>query len=212
MTANDPTNRNPTYFPGDLHRALLDAAAEAVAELGPAGVSLREVARRVGVSHAAPAHHFGDKAGLFTALATEGFDALRTAVDAVVAGDPDGTDRSVLVEAGVAYVRFATTHRGHFEVMWRGDLLRTDDPRYLQAAADAFGVLVAAVRAHQSAGWAPGRDPRELTLASWAMVHGLATLHNAGALAVVVGDPPEVIARAVVAIHTDALEAGDPNR
>src|SRR6186713_342124 len=64
------------YHHGDLPRALLEAAVEAIAEVGPAAVSLRDLARRAGVSHAAPAHHFGDKAGLLTALAIEGFELL----------------------------------------------------------------------------------------------------------------------------------------
>lgn len=62
------------HYGGDLRAALLEAAAVAVAEVGPERPSLREVARRIGVSHAAPAHHFGDKTGLFTALAAQGLD------------------------------------------------------------------------------------------------------------------------------------------
>ena len=205
--------RNPTYFQGDLSRALLDAANEAVAELGPAAVSLREIARKVGVSHAAPAHHFGDKAGLFTALATEGFELLGTAVRGETVKDPEGTRSVSLVDAGVAYIRFATTYRGHFEVMWRTDLLRADDPAYIEAAARAFDALVDAVNLHQAAGWAPGRDPMELTIHSWALVHGLATLHNAGALAWATGDRSvEEVARSVTAMVTHAFDAAQPLR
>ncbi len=200
-------SRNPTYFPGDLHRALLDAAALAIEEMGPAGVSLREVARRVGVSHAAPAHHFGDKAGLFTALATEGFELLGDAVRSAVAPDPHALRRESLIDAGVAYVHFATTHRGHFEIMWRGDLLRNDDPDYLLAGAAAFDVLVEAVRAHQATGWAPGQDLVDVTLSAWVMVHGVATLHNSGALAVVRDRSPEEVARGLLRMHTRALES-----
>ena len=64
------------YHHGDLPRALLEAALQAIVEVGPAAVSLRDLARRTGVSHAAPAHHFGDKAGLLTAVATDGFRRL----------------------------------------------------------------------------------------------------------------------------------------
>src|SRR3954451_3549792 len=104
------------YHHGDLRRALLDTALEAVAEQGPATISLRDVARRAGVSHAAPTHHFGDKAGLLTALAVEGFDQLAKAL---------ATSRlasNSFLELGVTYVRFAVTRRPLFEVMFRTDL------------------------------------------------------------------------------------------
>jgi AcrR family transcriptional regulator len=206
MASPTEPSRNPTYYAGDLQRALLDATADAIEELGPAAVSLREVARRVGVSHAAPAHHFGDKAGLFTALATEGFELLGAAVRRATAQDPGGTDRRTLVAAGVAYVGFAASHRAHFEVMWRADLLRTEHPAYLAAAAAAFDALVDVVSAHQRDGWAPGRSLEDLTLSAWATAHGVATLHNAGALAVVGSRSPEEVATAVLTMHTAALD------
>lgn len=61
------------HFDGDLRRALIHEAVAVIAEVGPDALSLREVARRLGVSHAAPAHHFGDRSGLLTAVAAEGF-------------------------------------------------------------------------------------------------------------------------------------------
>src|SRR4051794_10810015 len=74
------------YHHGDLRRALLDTALEAITEQGPAAVSLRDVARRAGVSHAAPTHHFRDKAGLLTALAAEGWTLLADALSSAAAG------------------------------------------------------------------------------------------------------------------------------
>jgi AcrR family transcriptional regulator len=68
------------YHHGDLRRAVLDAAVAAIAESGPAALSLRDLARRAEVSHAAPAHHFGDKAGVLTALAAEGYALLADAL------------------------------------------------------------------------------------------------------------------------------------
>ena len=100
------------YHHGDLRPALLRAAVETITEAGPAAMSLREVARRAGVTHAAAAYHFGDKAGLFTAIAAQGYhelgEALREAAEA----------RRGFLEVGVAYVRFAVSHRAHFEVMY----------------------------------------------------------------------------------------------
>ncbi|HEX8870560.1 MAG TPA: helix-turn-helix domain-containing protein, partial [Lentzea sp.] len=110
----------PPYHHGDLRRAVLAAAVDAITEHGPAGVSLRDLARRVGVSHAGPVHHFKDKAGLLTALAAEGFALLADALNATRAT----TDS--FVDLGVTYVRFAVQHRAHFEVMFRPDLLHTD--------------------------------------------------------------------------------------
>ncbi|MFD2024591.1 TetR/AcrR family transcriptional regulator [Promicromonospora aerolata] len=91
------------YHHGDLRRAMTSAAATAVAERGPAGLSLRELARLAGVSHAAPAHHFGDKAGVLTAVAAEGFRLLTAAL---AEAEDD------LLASGLAYVRFAVDHPG----------------------------------------------------------------------------------------------------
>jgi AcrR family transcriptional regulator len=97
-------------------------------------LSLRDVARRAGVSHAAPAHHFGDKAGVLTALAAQGYALLADELEAQP-GD--------FVEAGVAYVRFAVSHRAHFEVMFRADAYHADDPSVVAARERAGEVLCA---------------------------------------------------------------------
>lgn len=175
--------RSRAYHHGDLRRALIDAAVEAITESGPAALSLRDLARRAGVSHAAPAHHFGDKAGLLTALATQGFDLLTEALRK--AGDDLG-------EAGVAYVGFAVRHRAHFEVMFRPDLYRADDAEVTAARARAGEVLRAGVARHT------GRGPDVDSLAAWSIVHGFATLWLAGALPPRVGPDHEAAARMVI--------------
>lgn len=150
-----------SYHHGDLRRAMTAAAADAVAERGPAGLSLRELARLAGVSHAAPAHHFGDKAGVLTAVAAEGFALLAAAVDG--AGDD-------LLAAGVAYVRFAVDHPGHFAVMFDRSLLHGDDAELRaaeQAAASALENL------------APDTDAAR---AAWSVAHGFASLWLSGAI------------------------------
>ena len=113
------------YHHGSLRSTLLEAAIEAVTASGPANLSMRELARRAGVSYAASAYHFGDKAGLLTALAAQGYDLLADALDA--ARQRTGE----FVEVGVAYVRFAVDHRAHFEVMYptRPAAHRRSDPR-----------------------------------------------------------------------------------
>jgi len=178
-----------SYHHGDLRRALLDAAAEAIAEDGPAALSLRDLARRAGVSHAAPTHHFGDKKGLLTALAAEGFDRL--AADLLATRAATGS----FLELGVAYVRFATAHRAHFEVMWRPDLYHADDPALVAARGRSGDALYAGVADLPDG--AGAADTREAGLAAWSLAHGFATLWLSDALP----DMPEIpdeMARAVL--------------
>src|SRR5262245_27450164 len=102
------------YHHGRLPQALLKATAKLIAEQGVAALSLREVARRAGVSHGAPAHHFRDKAGLLTALATQGFELFTAAQCAARDGAGDDPLRR-FGATGYAYVQFAIEHRAHFE-------------------------------------------------------------------------------------------------
>jgi AcrR family transcriptional regulator len=172
-----------SYHHGDLRRTLLSAAVTAINESGPAALSLRDLARRAGVSHAAPAHHFGDKSGLLTALATEGFDLLAAALSEARERTGD------LLEVGVAYVRFAVDHRAHFEVMFRPDLYDADDPE-LRAARDRSGeglsLGVATLPKERVGG-----NALPAQIAAWSIVHGFATLWLGGALPPEVGTDPE---------------------
>lgn len=179
----------PPYHHGDLRRAVLAAAVDAITEHGPAQVSLRDLARRVGVSHAGPVHHFKDKAGLLTALAAEGFALLADALNETRAH----TDS--FVELGVAYVRFAVRQRAHFEVMFRPDLHHADDPVLTEARERAGAALAGGVEAlgEQKTG-----DRRTAGVAAWSIVHGFATLWNTGNLAR--DDDAEELARRVAAM------------
>ena len=185
-----------SYHHGDLRRALLVAAAESIAEEGPAALSLRDLARRAGVSHAAPAHHFGDKRGLLTALAAEGFDLLAAALRETRAATGS------FLELGVTYVRFATTHRAHFEVMWRPDLYHAEDPALLAARDRSSAALYSGV-ADLPDGQA-GADVRETGLAAWSLAHGFATLWLSGALP----DMPELPDEAARAVLRHLTPAG----
>ncbi|TDB85639.1 TetR/AcrR family transcriptional regulator [Actinomadura sp. KC216] len=176
----------PSYHHGNLRRAVLDAAVEAIAEQGTAGWSLRQIARRAGVSHAAPAHHFGDKAGLLTAVAAEGYARFADALEAA-GGD--------LHDLGLAYVRFAVGHRAYFEVMFTPALYRADDPDVAAARDRAGRVLAAGVRG-VTVGHGP-EDERTAGLAAWSIVHGFAHLWLSGALTDV-GDDPVAAASPVI--------------
>lgn len=137
-----------TYHHGDLRRAVLTAALDVIRTEGPGALSLRDLARRAGVSHAAPAHHFKDRTGLLTAIAAEGYALFADAL----ADAPD------LRERGVRYVRFATGHPAHFQVMFQPELHRPDDPELLAAKARAAQALRAGVTGLPVEG--RGDDPR----------------------------------------------------
>ena len=174
---------NPTYYGGDLRRDLLEEALALIAAEGPSAVSLRSLARRLGVSHAAPANHFPDKAALFTAIATEGFELLAAAIeDAVRRAGPDATAARRFGAAGRAYAGFALAHPAHFAVMWQRDLLHRDDPALVAAGDATFALLLGGVREVQAEGGAPGADPEIVAYLAWSTVHGLAALWLGGPL------------------------------
>jgi AcrR family transcriptional regulator len=165
--------RKTSYHHGNLRSALLDAALELVREEGLSAISLREVARRAGVSHAAPAHHFGDKAGLLTALATQGFELFGAALRAGTARAGEHPKQR-LAWAGWAYVMFAAENRAHFEIMFRPELLHYEDPGLITTASAAYQELSDSVKLYS-----PNASEDELKLhavRAWAEVHGLATL------------------------------------
>ena len=110
------TEQRDTYHHGDLKRALTEAALGLVKEKGPKGFTLREVARRAGVSAAAPYRHFSDKAQLLAAVATQGFIQLHEALSAATTETADLT-RQVL-DMGRAYARWAVTHPDYYQVMF----------------------------------------------------------------------------------------------
>lgn len=128
------------YHHGDLPAALRGATVELIAERGPGGFSLREVARRAGVSHAAPAHHFGDTQGLLTSVATEGYAHLADQMAAAVAETTNARDR--LLACGRAYIETALANPGHYGVMIGHDYTDTDNEDLLVASVGAYEVLL----------------------------------------------------------------------
>lgn len=181
---------------GGVRATLLAAAREELALVGTSGISLRAIARRAGVSHAAPEHHFGDRAGLLTTLATEGFQRLSTelrqAGSAAPAPPPDQ-----LAALGRAYLDRGLTEPALFELMFRPELLHRDDPDLRRAQASAFGLLHNAASdttgalpdPGPGAGAGAGDGDGELALLAWAFVHGLVALIRDQALTVVSPTP-----------------------
>lgn len=181
-----PAQRRPAvaaprdaYHHGALREALIEAAEAVLAERGPEGFSLREVARRSGVSPAAPAHHFGDAAGLLAAVATHAFDGLAAALEA---GDRRGGGGAVacLREQGVGYVGFALRYPGRFGLMFRCGLQKT--AALERSGQAAFMVLENGVRRLYGAGAAAALTPAQshALLSIWSVVHGFAHLALAG--------------------------------
>lgn len=172
------------YHHGNLREALLDAVGEIIAEKGTSGVSLREAARRAGVSHGAPAHHFGDKLGLLTAYSTRGFEQFGERMREAAGAAETPTDKIVAV--GFEYLRFATEERAYFEVMFRSDMHNSDDTDLIDCSVGAFSVLTS-IAEDLAAEWSQDEvttdvDPELVALRSWSMVHGLATLWIDGAM------------------------------
>ncbi len=194
------------YHHGDLPAALLKAVESAVAEHGVSGVSLRDVARRAGVSHGAPAHHFGSKAGLLTAFATAGYELLASSVltEVAVARPADGP--SELAAIGRGYVSFAIGHPAHFEVMFRLDVLYPEDPEFVAASEAADGLLTATIERCRAAGRLHGRSAEVVAVSAWSMVHGLAALWLSGRLSErILEHDPRRLAAAVTELFVEAV-------
>jgi AcrR family transcriptional regulator len=176
------TERTPErrYHHGQLRSALVEAAVAVLAERGVERLSLREVARRAGVSHAAPYHHFASKASMVATVAIDSFERLTTALaDArASATEPVAAFRAT----GIAYVEFAVEHPARFALMWRPEL-RTADVAAVEAASNAtFSQLLEAIRTAQKAGGLRTDPVEELAITAWSAVHGLAMLMLDGPL------------------------------
>jgi len=163
------------YHHGNLREALLEAAREIIAEEGPRGLRLRAIARRAGVSPAAPYRHFRDLEAVFAAIATEGFERFSRYLEEAGAGIGDPLAR--LGALGEAYVRFALQNPAAFRVMF-GDRIGEPEahPGLEAAGRRAFAPLEEAIRAGLASARMRGDDPEAMILLAWSSVHGLATL------------------------------------
>ncbi len=174
--------RKRAYHHGDLKRQLIAAAEELILERGVDGFTLREAARRAGVSPAAPAHHFGDAEGLLAEVAYLGFKEFGDALEA--ADRRGGADpHRRLTEQGLAYVHFALGNPARFELMFRHSKVDFSKHPALAAAGDrAFKILENAIRA--ATGTAEGgrlsSDSSGYLMAIWSIVHGFSHLALGG--------------------------------
>ena len=189
------TVRARPYHHGNLRSALLEAAESALARGGE--LSLRELAREVGVSHAAPRRHFADKQALLDALAEDGFERLGAEMSAAIAGAAPGF-RSRLTALARCYVRFATEHATLLDLMYAG---KHHSESLREAADRAFAGPLAMIEDGQAAGEIVAGDAVGVAAVPWACFHGLASMANGGLL----GDVP---AEALVDVAVERLIDG----
>lgn len=159
-----------TYHHGNLRAAILDRARAIITDEGVEALSLRQVATELGVSHAAPRHHFASRRALLTAIAAEGFTDLAAAIERAQEVDDS------FIATGLAYLRFALDHPADFTVMFTPSLHDGTDPVLAEAAGRALGHLQAGAAGHH-------RDATAAALAGWSLIHGFAELARSGALA-----------------------------
>ena len=171
------------YHHGDLRVALLAAAEAELGERGIEAFSLRSVAKRAGVSHAAPAHHFGDARGLLTALAVEGYQHL-LADQAAREAKAAPHARAQLVASGLGYVDFALARPALFRLIFGSERADYSNARLSEVSERAFAHLQELVTA------AGGKRPEDLQTV-WAIAHGLADLLVAGRMQKLAGMTPE---------------------
>jgi AcrR family transcriptional regulator len=196
--AREKRNRGPAepeagYHHGDLQEALIAATEQILAEQGAEGFTLREAARRAGVSPAAPAHHFGNAPGLLTEVAIRGYDALGAALKQAAARKASWHEK--LHAQGLAYVDFALSYPGRFQMMFSNKRLVADDERLRQsirAAHREFEMVVEDLALHT-----PGMTPKQAKVAAtvaWSTVHGFAKLALEGKFGAIGSSRREVMA------------------
>ena len=201
----DDATASSSYHHGNLRAALLERAEQTIEAEGVENLSLRQLARDLGVSHGAPGRHFRDKQALLDVLAHDGFVALNTRLDAAVAGDGPVSER--LGAAARAYVTFAVEHKALLQVMFSTKHAPDASPRLLQISHASLAKLTDLIRAAQETGEIAPGDPDRLALVAWAAVHGVATLATNQLLDDV---PVAEATAATVALVWAGLTAGAP--
>ena len=171
--------RRKPYHHGNLREELLGAAIRLIAEVGPTAFTLREVARRAGVSHNAPYRHFRDRDDLMAAVAAQGFHELTQAMVDAAAPKTDALER--LKSAGLGYVTFALRRPEHFTVMFDAPMSERKHPDSPEGKL-AFSTLTGFVKDGLDTGRLPAGDLHQMALLAWTMVHGIAKLAITGRL------------------------------
>lgn len=200
-----------SYHHGDLRRALIEAAWLILARGGIEALTLREVAREVGVTHAAPYHHFPTRASLIDALTEQAFVELSAAMDAALANAPDDPIKR-MNSVGRGYVDFAHANPNKLQLIFRRRNEELEGPRtdtLIEAGNHAFAQLFDTVAWMQKHHLAPKGDTHELALYAWSVVHGFCKLWIEGPLATMppYGSRYEAMREAMLCGITDGWKA-----
>ncbi len=171
-----PASKKKTYHHGDLKNALIKAGADILSKEGVSALSLRKVAQKAGVSHAAPYAHFADKQALIAAISTEGYKQLYEKI-AQAAEHYRSDPLRRLVEASWAYVQFALDEPDQFKVTLSGMIEKEQEyPAFVEIARQSFGQVVEIVEQCQQAGILRKGAPDLTAVSVWALIHGFVTL------------------------------------
>ncbi|WP_076866956.1 TetR/AcrR family transcriptional regulator [Bradyrhizobium mercantei] len=171
------------YHHGDLRRVLLDAAMQLVGEGGPEAVSVREAARRAGVSPGAPFRHFPSRDALMNAVAEEAQRRFRAEIEAALAGAPSGDPLGRFRRLGIAYLRWAMQNPTHFEIISSRRFF--DHDRSVGVSSDnaeLIGLTERTLAEALSAGQLGAHDLKQVQIAGRALVYGFARMHIDGHL------------------------------
>jgi len=164
------------YHHGDLKNALIQAGVEILARDGVSGLSLRKVAKQVGVSHAAPYSHFADKQALIAAISTEGFKQLFVQIKTVFARYKDDPE-NLLIETAWTYLQFALNEPDRFKLMFSSVLEKEKDyPDFVEVSQNNFNQLVEIVELCQQANILKDGESDLIALSVWGTVHGFISL------------------------------------
>lgn len=164
------------YHHGDLKNALIAAGIDILSSAGVHALSLRAVAQRAGVSHAAPYAHYADKQALIAAISTAGYQRLYASLRAVGERYP-GDPLRQLVEGAWAYVQFALHDPAHFKITFSGVIEREQEyPAFVEMSQQSFGMVLRIVERCQSAGILRAGPPDVLAVSVWGLVHGFVSL------------------------------------
>jgi AcrR family transcriptional regulator len=176
------TSKPPAYHHGDLRRALIDAALALLTEDQDWTFSLREVARRAGVSHNAPYNHFADKRDLLAAVAAAGFATLGERIVAATSGIENA--QTALVESALVYVNFGVENPAHYRLMFSSALITAEEGRpaaVATAGAETRAILANIIRRGAvmgifDASFSGDEELHVAVLSAWSTVHGLTIL------------------------------------
>jgi AcrR family transcriptional regulator len=188
------------YHHGDLKRVVIETAQAMLREDKGWQFTLREVARRAGVSHAAPYKHFPDKSALLAELATLGFHQLGEAIAAALSR-PLRSARAEFIAAAKAYIHFGTANPSLYRLMFSGDVDKTAFADLDAAGTAAFAGLLGILERGQQSGAFKQQPVRGQAAAAWALVHGFTMLAIDGQLL-----PEKVGAKPIDAVLTSMLE------